>query len=70
MRTQCKKALRADALAASRALDRVLEAHDLSPLLTFSTTDADTLHKSRLDAKAGLSVLAALLISEIGTDNL
>jgi hypothetical protein len=71
MNTEQKRALREDALAASRALGRILDGgHDLSQLLTFPTACAETLRGSCLDAMCGLSLLEARLTSEIGTDNL
>lgn len=71
MNTQQKKALLTDVIAASRALGRIDDGpHDLSQLLTFPTTNTEMLGRSCLEAMAGLAVLAALLTSEIGTDNL
>jgi hypothetical protein len=71
MNTEKKKALLADVRNACRALGRILDGgHDLSQLLTFSTASAETLRDSSLTALCGLALLDALLISEIGTDNL
>ena len=71
MNTEKKKALLKDVRNASRALGRILDGgHDLSQLLTFSTKSAKILEDSSLTALCGLTMLDALLVSEIGTDNL
>ena len=71
MNTQQKKALLLDVRNASRALGRILDGgHDLSQLLTFPTESTEILRDSSLTAMAGLALLDALLMSEIGTDNL
>jgi hypothetical protein len=71
MTTEQKKALLADVRDAHRALGRVLDGgHDLSQLLTFPTSDAETLRDSSLTALCKLAVLDELLASQVGTDNL
>jgi hypothetical protein len=71
MTTEKKKALLADAQQAARALGRILDGgHDLSQLLTFPASHAETLKASSLTAMCGLSLLEARLTAEIGTDNL
>lgn len=71
MNTEKKKALLKDVRDARRALGRILDGgHDLSQLLTFPTSHAETLRDSSLTALCGLGVLDTLLTSEIGTDNL
>lgn len=71
MNTEKKKALLADVRDAGRALGRILDGgHDLNQLLSFPASSAEMLRESSLTASAGLSLLAALLTSEIGTDNL
>lgn len=71
MNTDSKKKLLTDVSNASRALGRIFDGgHDLSQLLTFPIASADLLRDSSLSAMCGLAILKALLISEIGTDNL
>jgi hypothetical protein len=67
MNTEKKKALLADVRDASRALGRIVDGgHDLSLSADFEKQ----LRDSCLAAMAGLAILDARLLSEIGTDNL
>jgi hypothetical protein len=71
MEADKKKALLVDVRNAFHALGRILDGgHDLYQLKTFSHTSIETLRDSCMTALAGLALLDALLVSEIGTDNL
>lgn len=70
MTTEDKKKLLADVRSATRALGRVLDGgHDLNQLTTFSK-NLELLRNDSTSTLAGLAMLDALLVSEIGTDNL
>jgi hypothetical protein len=71
MNTERKKALLVDVCIAIRALGRVRdERHDLSQILTFPMSHAETLRESIQTARIGLVMLCEHLKSEIGTDSL
>lgn len=66
MNTELKKALRADAYKALRALGQL----DDGPHEYGLARWCPHLHNSIFDAMAGLSILIAQLTEQIGTDNL
>jgi hypothetical protein len=71
MNTEEKKNLLADVRDACRALGQILDGgHDLSGLSTFPRGNVATLRDQSMGALGGLCLLEALLVSEIGTDNL